>query len=114
MNGMFLCQFIRLQILYVSFFRFRFGMTVEDVRDYEKKMQEETNIKVLAALAVGAEGASSSGDTVEEDGNKQDPDKSPQGSSATSPTTQAGEDVNNATNPVSAAAAGLRSWLSWS
>jgi len=29
------------------------GMTLEDVREYEKKIQEETNAKVCIPVAVG-------------------------------------------------------------
>jgi len=87
-------------------------MTVEDVRDYEKKMQEETNIKVLSA---GADGVVLQTDGDED--KKEEPNQSFQPrekSGANSPVAESPNADDNPANPVLAAAAGIRSWLSWS
>jgi len=107
-----------------------FGMTVEDVRNYEKKMQEETNLKVMASAIVAGDGDETKTEEGKEAEDDEDKDGENFASAKTSPTKEAtpggpipssssgtatgdGDGAVGA-NPVAAAAAGLRSWLNWS
>lgn len=106
-------------------------MTVDDVRTFEKKMQEETNLKVLSVATEGCDGVAD-GETTpittttkSDEESKEDEDKdgdnfasaktSPTKETASVPSSPSGDEgAAVANNPVAAAAAGLRSWLNWS
>ena len=72
-----------------------YGMTLEDVREYEKKMQEETNERISAEQNAAADAAGeSAGDAV--DGGSKKSSNPPSG--GVTPTTPSGK----------------KSWFSWS
>jgi len=99
-------------------------MTVEDVREYEKKMQEETNLKVLASVEAVGDGVTDEkeeGDEEEDQsGTKPNKDAASPSSGLPSPSSTASAATTNkpesdgATSPGASVAAGIRSWLTWS
>lgn len=80
-----------------------FGMTEEELREYEQKMQAETNEKVLAGAA--AQEATSEEKVAEDQEKKEGEPSSPQDGAVVA----AGYG-----NPVTAVASGIKSWFSWS
>ncbi|CAL8110752.1 unnamed protein product [Orchesella dallaii] len=99
-----------------------FGMTQEELREFELKMQQETNEKVLAAnegKVVASEDPGASGDSLE---NKlqtlalDEKDGQVSQGAASDGNTSPKEDAAAAGygNPVTAVASGIKSWLSWS
>lgn len=84
------------------------GMTEEDVREFEMKMQEETNKKVLSAPAPVVENAEEAEEVTEEN-----PEEEEKEEKVTTPpaTTGAGDQGPAVEGGM---AAGIRSWFSWS
>jgi len=102
-----------------------FGMTVDDVREYERQMQEETNLKVLSGLgSTETEGATTATTKDKEEGeeNEDDDDEekfasakaSPTSKEAPAPLSPTTSQGPNTDAPAGGIAAGLRSWLTWS
>lgn len=85
-------------------------MTQEELREFEHKMHEETNEKVLAGAEANAEATGEPGETkpVEEGKEVSEEEEKKEG--------QAGEEAAAAGygNPVAAVASGVKSWFSWS
>ena len=94
-----------------------YGMTEEDVRVYEAKMQAETNEKVLGAHeeAKNSELGEEATEEAEEAANSEDV-KASEPTALTSTQTALpgnGGHVSPSTNPAASAVAGLKSWLNW-
>jgi len=103
-----------------------FGMTEQDVRDYESKMQAETNVKVIGSNNGATMGVCLAQTPEEESAyeamegmsvsNSQDSFKNAK-SEPSSPTTQTPPrpaPIPAPANPAAAALAGVKSWLTWS
>jgi DUF4097 and DUF4098 domain-containing protein YvlB len=91
-------------------------MTVEDVREYERKMQEETNLKVLSKAEEDEQ--------EKEEDEKDGPVSGDKEGSVTSPTTAKSTELPSPSasaaagpevaNPAASITGGIRSWLTWS
>jgi type IV secretory pathway VirD2 relaxase len=94
------------------------GMTEEDVREYESKMQAETNEKVLGVQgAIGKSGeAEEEGAEEAEEASERDGGATSSPSASTKKPSATLKDGRVSPDPVAAvsAVAGIKSWFTWS
>lgn len=92
-------------------------MTEEELRDYEKKMHEQTNEKVLAGAVISEESNAESNidQALQEKLTLEDGAAGTSNSESTPPKDETTPEATAAYgNPVTAVASGIKSWLSWS
>lgn len=91
-------------------------MTLEELRNYEQKMHEETNEKVLAGAAADEASSDEANEKLEKENKEEDATcAGTDGDGSSSPKTEVPDGAAAGYgNPVTAVASGIKSWFSWS